>query len=254
LEKNDGIHTGISVARFILSLVSLLRRPKMRRTVSLAAIATAMFLGVSAAHAQVLMYSFETGDSPNSRDGFVPNGITPVQTTTGATVGTGALECISPGGYQGTYTETVVPPLSTNDPALAGYLIDVTITPSNPAPVGTYADLGLGLFISNPGEAEYGDQYIAPTSDWINIDLAPGTYTNLFVPAAGDNPDTGLPDTFSDLVSDGWVVTGFNLVDDSGAAQTFYVDNIRAVVPEPASIGIGAVGGLMLLARRRRKA
>ncbi|MGA2441116.1 MAG: PEP-CTERM sorting domain-containing protein [Tepidisphaeraceae bacterium] len=224
----------------------------MRKTLLLAAVTAAMSLGVSAAHAQ-LLYSFETGDSPNGRDGFVNNGLQPTQTTTGATVGSDALELSTPaGGYTGSYTQADLPALLSN-PGLSGFTADVTISPNDPAFGGTYSDMGMGLFIYNAGEGEYGDQFLAPTSDWVNVDLAPGTYTSLYVPLVGNNPDTGLPISYADLLADGWAVGGFNIVDsNSGAAETFYVDNIQAIVPEPASLGVLAGTGLLMLSRRRR--
>jgi hypothetical protein len=230
------------------------RWSKMPKSLLAAAVAAALSLGLASAHAQ-LLYSFESGDSPNSTDGFVPNGITPIQTTTGATVGVGALECISSGEYEGTYTQGDLPALLSN-PALTGFTVDVTISPNDLAPSGTdaYADLGLGLFIYNAAEEEFGDPFIAPTSDWVNIDLATGTYLSLSIPLIGDDPDTGNPISYPDLLADGWAVGGFNIVDDSSAPQTFFVDNIQGVVPEPASIGVGVVSGLLMLARRRRKA
>ena len=224
----------------------------MRHSLVLAAVVAAMSVGVGSARAGTLMYSFESGDAPNSKDGFVNNGIAPTQTTTGATVGTGALQMVTPGGYQGTYTTSPLPaPLA--NPGLSAVTLDLTISPNDPAFTGGYSDLGIGLYVSNPGEGEYGMQYVSPTSDWVNIDLAPGTYRGLSIPITGNDPDTFSPISFGGLLGEGWYVSGFQLLIDGNGAQTVYVDNILAVVPEPASLGIGAIGGLMMLARRRRK-
>jgi hypothetical protein len=224
----------------------------MRYSMLCGAAFAALTLSAVSAHGQ-LLYSFETGDSPNSKDGFVPNGLLPSQTTTGATVGTGALKLTTPsGGYNGSYTQGDLPAALSN-PSLAGFTFDLTISANDPAFTGTYSDVGLGLFIANAGEGEGGDQFLAPTSDWVNIDLAPGTYTGLYVPLVGTDPDTGLPISYANLLAEGWAPSGFNIVDsNSGAAETFYVDNIQAVVPEPASLAvIGIVGGLALGRRRR---
>lgn len=226
----------------------------MRYSMLCGAALAALTLGAASAHAQ-LLYSFETGDSPNSKDGFVANGLLPTQTTTGATVGTGALQLVNPTGgtFVSSYTQGNLP-AALSDPGLAGFTFDLTI-PSSPAFAGTFSDLGLGLYIFNATEGEFGDQFIAPTADWANIDLAPGTYTSLFVPLVGNDPDTGLPISYPDLLAEGWAVGGFNISDsNSGSPETFFVDNIQAVVPEPASLGvIGVVGGLALGRRRKAK-
>lgn len=231
----------------------------MRKGLLAAAVGAAMFIGAGAASAQVLLYSFETGDSPNGKDGFVNNGLAPSQTTTGATVGSDALQLSTAvGGYEGSYTQGDLPSVL-NSPNLVGFLVDVTADPNFTANGGTSSLLGMGFFVFNAGEGEYGDQYISPEADWANIDLPAGTYTNLFIPLAGNNPDTGLPDSWSDMVSEGWAVGGFNIANQSnvnpttGAPTTFEVDNIRAVVPEPASLSLIGLSGGLLLVRRRRK-
>ena len=225
----------------------------MRKGLLAAAVGAAMFIGAGDASAQVLLYSFETGDSPNDKDGFVNNGLLPTQTTTGATQGSDALQLsTASGGYVGSYTQGDLPSVLDN-PNLVGFLVDVTTDPNFTANGGTYSLLGMGFYVENPGESEYGDQYISSEADWANIDLASGTYTNIFIPLAGNNPDTSLPDTWSDMLSEGWLCSGFNIVDqDNGVATTFEVDNIRAVVPEPASLSLLGLGGSMLLIRRRK--
>jgi hypothetical protein len=58
------------------------------------------------------------------------------------------------------------------------------------------------------------------------------------------------------VLSNGFIPTGFEFFysKSNDAALDVYIDNVQAVaVPEPASLGLGAVGGLMMLARRRRK-
>lgn len=215
---------------------------------SLAALA-ALTLGAASASAQ-LMYSFETGDSPNGKDGFVPNGATVSQDTVGATQGSNSLKVVTGGGYTGTYTQADLPAPLTN-PNLSAVTMDITI-PTTPAYSGNYDDLGVVLFVSNAGEGEYGDQYASPTSAWANIDLAPGSTTTITVPIEGNNPDTGTPVSFGTLLADGWAVSGFQLTMDGDQAQTFYVDNIQAVVPEPASISLIGIAGAMSLLRRRK--
>jgi hypothetical protein len=226
----------------------------MHKSLLLAVVSAAISFGVSAAHAQ-LLYSFEPGDSPNQKDGFVDNGLFPAASSTGATVGVGALQLSETGGgYNGSYTQQDLPaPLS--NPNLVGFTADVTISANDPAFTGTFANLGMGLFIANPGESEYGYQYIAATSTWPNLDLSPGTYYGLYFTLGGEptDPDTNTQVPWGTLLADGWVPSGFNIVDANNGTQTFYVDNIQAVVPEPASLGALASTGCLMLIRRRRK-
>jgi len=221
----------------------------MRYSLLYGAAFAALALGAVSAHGQVLMYSFETGDTPNGKDGFVPNGLLPSQSTTGATIGSDALQLVSPsGGYADAYTQTDLPAVLGN-PALSAITMDVTTTS---AYAGNYSNLFFGFFISNPGEGEYGDTYTPPNTDWPNLDLSPGTYTGVSIPVIGVDPDTGLPTDWSDMLAAGWYASGFIIGSDSDTGQTFYVDNVQAVVPEPTSLAlIGVVGGLALGRRRR---
>jgi hypothetical protein len=228
----------------------------MHKSLLLAAIGAAISFGATAARAQ-LLYSFEPGDSPNGKDGFVDNGLFPSETTTGATVGSDALSLTEPdtlGGptYNASYTTGDLP-AALDNPNLVGFTADITISANAPYG-GTYSDMGMGYYIGNTVENEFnGNQYIAPTSEWANIALAPGTYTSVYFPLNGTDPDNGNPESWSQMVSQGWVATGFNIAISNNAAQTVYVDNIQAVVPEPASLGaLACTGGLMLVRRRRR--
>jgi len=128
----------------------------------------------------------------------------------------------------------------------------VTISPNDPAYTGTYSDLGFSIYISNGGEGEYGDQFAPPTSAWQNVDLAPGTYPGITIALSGNDPDTGLPSTLPALFAKGWYVSGFQILMDGNAAQNIYVDNIQAVVPEPASLSLIGLGSGLLLKRRRK--
>ena len=165
----------------------------MHKSLFLAVASAAISLGVSAAHAQ-LLYSFEPGDSPNGKDGFVPNGLVPTEPPPAPpSVPMHLGLSTTAGGYTASYTQ--VPPAALSNPSLAGFTFDLTISANDPSFAsggGTYSILGMGFYIENAGESEYGDQYISPESDWVNIDLAPGTYTSLYVPLTGNDPDTGF--------------------------------------------------------------
>ena len=226
----------------------------MHKSLLTAAIGAALCIGATAARAQ-LLYSFEPTDSPNSKDGFVDNGLFPSSSVIGATQGVGSLELsetAAGGGYNGSYTQSDLP-ATLDDPNLVGFTADITISPTAPYS-GAYSNMGMGFFIGNSTEMEYGLQYIAPTSEWPNSDFSPGTEYSVFFPLDnGIDPDTGTPEPWSTLVDNGWVATGFNIVVANNGPQQIYVDNIQAVVPEPASLGaLACTGGLMLVRRRRK--
>jgi hypothetical protein len=217
--------------------------------------AAALLLGASAVHANVPMYSFETGDTGGAKDGFAPNGpgFTLTQDTIGTTQGSNSLKLVTNGGgFIGALTQTNLPAVLSN-PQLSAFTFDFTIPQANPAYTGTFADMGVTLFVSNAGEGEFGMQYGPPTSSYANIDLPNGTSTTLTVPLTGNDPDSGLPESFATLLSKGWAVSGFEITDSENGVQTFYLDNIQGVVPEPASLSALGVIGAMTLVRRRRR-
>jgi hypothetical protein len=229
----------------------------MRKSLLAVAIAAAMSLCVASAHAQ-LLYSFETGDPGGPRDGFLPdNGVTSTaQATYGTTVGSNSLEVVTPGGYTGTYTQSDLP-AALSDPNYVGVTADVSISPNAPYG-GNYSDVTLTMFAYNNSEG-IGASFTPLNTEWANVDFAPGTYLDVSIPftdyGSYTDPTTSVTyPTYGALINSGtgWAVSGFQFTFDSDAPATVYFDNVNAVVPEPASIGIGAVSGLLLLARRRK--
>src|ERR1700722_3948716 len=101
-----------------------------------AAVGSVLGLGVPMAHAQVLLYSFESGDSPNELDGFAHNGggITVSSSTIGATNGSQSMELQTTGaagGFVGALTIAPTQLATLDNPAITSVSVDVTV-PSTP--------------------------------------------------------------------------------------------------------------------------
>jgi hypothetical protein len=230
----------------------------MRYFRSIAAGVAAMFIGVVSANAATLLYSFETGDSPNSVDGFANNGGTAVsQDTIGHTDGSNSMKNVTASGafFAGALTGST--PAALDDPATKSISFDYTVAPGDTY-AGAFADIGITIFGAIPdgmGGLIFGQQFQVDASEEQNAALAPGTYS-LVVPLIGTDPisfEASQP--LSEVLADGFIPTGFEFFysKSTDAPLTDYIDNVQAQVPEPASLGVGAVGGLLMLARRRRK-
>jgi hypothetical protein len=227
-----------------------------------AAMVAAVIGGAVSARASVLLYSFESGDSPNALDGFAHNGggITVESSTTGATNGSGSMEVDttgSAGGFVGILSTSPAPLATLDNAAVTSVSFDVTV-PASPVFAGGFSDMGITLFVANPALGEYGEQYQTDFTPDENIDLAPGTST-ITIPLQGADPDNTSDDvSYAQLLADGFVPTGFEFFIDNNAPETVFVDNVEAngigAVPEPASIGMCMVLGGLLVRRRNRKA
>jgi hypothetical protein len=211
--------------------------------------ACAVLAMVGRAGAQTLLYSFEGGT-----DGFGPNGGgTVTQDTIGATDGTHSLKETVPAGafFVGALTGTVPPAL--NDPTLSAITVDVNV-PANYA--GAFADIGVTIFGEVGGN--FGYQYQVDPSSEKNVGAAGQFSFN--IPLVGQNPVTFDPsNSYAQVQASGFVPTGFEFFvsKSSDAPLTVYYDNVQAVsaaagtVPEPTSLGLIAVGSLLLVRRRR---
>jgi len=220
-----------------------------------AVIAAMLFVGVSA-HADALLYSFEAGDSPNSLDGFSSNGpgnTLSNSTTVGVTNGVQSLLVTNGNSSFAGIASGSVPATMNND-KITAISLDATI-PSAEAYSGGFYLLGITLFDEVAGNPYSGDSWQVAGADEQSIFQAVGTGVpqHKIIPLTGSDPNTFNPTTYGQLVDNGWVTTGFQIFEDHNAPLTFAVDNVSAVVvPEPASITLGALGGLMLMVRRRR--
>ncbi len=209
--------------------------------------AAILVCGLSGAAQAQLLYSFE-----DNLDGFFATGGSSVaaSTTTGVTKGTTALQysLITPATFEGARTETVIPAALANPPGVNEILFDLTLTDQF---AGGFASLGVTFFGYSPS-LMVGNQL--QMADFIAVEaLTPGTYTDLSI--ATDVSFGGGP-SFNDFfggVTD-YVPTGFQFfINKSGTAPiTVYIDNVRAVVPEPATLGLVALGAACGLAARRR--
>src|ERR1700722_14241284 len=95
-----------------------------------AAVGSVLGLGVPMAHAQVLLYSFESGDSPNELDGFAHNGggMTARSPPIGATKESQSTDLQTtgaPGGFVGALTIAPTQLATLDNPAIPPVSVDV---------------------------------------------------------------------------------------------------------------------------------
>jgi hypothetical protein len=205
-----------------------------------------------------LAYSFETivptgqGAPPTGPDGFFGAGATVSQDTIGATHGSFSMKYdVGVGGFVGARTETVIPLALNNPPGVKYVLFDVNIPA---AFAGTFAVIGISGFGHDLDNASFGNPF--QFADEENIHLAPGQYRDLRI-----NLDTDLfsgqsfNDRFGDDTNDLDVVSQFQLYMNKNALNPFtvYIDNVRLVVPEPATFGLLGIGAVVLGGMRRRR-
>jgi hypothetical protein len=229
----------------------------MRYSLLAAAVMPALLIGVNSAKA-TLLYSFEAGDSPNQLDGFAHNGggIAVSSSTIGATNGLTSMQLTTTKGatFTGALSTSPVPLGVLNTPGVNSVTFD--LTGSTPAYAGTFADIGVTIFVENAGLGEFGEQFQTNFVPTDNINLPAGTTVTDFHPLVGANPDTFAQSTWPQMLAAGFTATGFEFFinNDASASATVYVDNVNSTsVPEPASLGAVAVCSGMALVRRRRR-
>jgi len=58
---------------------------------------------------------------------------------------------------------------------------------------------------------------------------------------------------FSGVTGDAFTVTGYGVIDDSGGGRLRQgISGVQTIIPEPASLALFGIGGLVILARRKR--
>ncbi len=229
----------------------------MRKMLAVAAVMTALILN-GAAYAAVA-YDFEGG-----LDGFGPNGgFFPITSDTiGATSGTGSMKVAVPAGafFVGALTGNVAAPIN-DPPGVKSVVFDLTVTDQF---AGGFADIGVTIFGASqpdyPGGQLFGLQ--AQFSDFVSLGgRAPGTYEITLDLDSATHPITFAGgQSFNDIFggfgtgTNDLIPTGFQFFvsKSTDAPATFYIDNVRTVVPEPASLGLLAFGLMGGLRMRRR--
>jgi hypothetical protein len=223
---------------------------KKTRVCLLATAASAAMLcaGNSASASQA--YSFES-----SLDGFFGLGAAvSAETTIGVTDGSTSLKYLAgAGGFVGARTETVIPAGLNNPPGVKSVQFDMAIVE---IPVGlTFADMGITIFGHDIDGGTFGIQN--QFTDTVSIvGLGVGQHTDLSIDLDSEFfSGQSFNEIFGDDVNDLDVASAFQfyISKTAGVPATVYIDNVRLVVPEPATgllFGIGAI--VAGLSRRRQ--
>jgi hypothetical protein len=227
----------------------------MRNANVYVAAVAAILLLAGGVHAQSLSlaYSFEDAGI----DGFfgVGGAATSQEPDIGVTHGENSLQYdAGNGGFVGARTETVIPAALNNPPGVSHVLFDMTITD---LPVDlTFADIGVTVFGHDIDGGSFGIQ--SQFTDTLSIVLlGVGQHLDLQIDLDNDAfTGQSFNEIFGDDVNDLDVASAFQfyISKNVGVPVTVYIDNVRLVVPEPATlslVGLVAVG-LTVFARRRR--
>ena len=214
----------------------------------------------SAASALGQIYSYETISGPGP-DGFFGLGATVTQDTIGVTHGQRSMkyDVTLPGGFVGARTETVIPAALNDPPGVVAVLFDMTI---NTPYAGTFADIGVTLFghaLNAPGGAQFGHQVQFADTEPI-AGKAAGTYRNLRIDLNQSQGPYRAGESFNQIFGPGPTdltqSSAFQFYISKNAANpvTVWIDNVRLVVPEPATCLLLCMGSVLCgaLGRRRR--
>ncbi len=199
----------------------------------------------------VLLYDME-GTPPPS--GFGPNGVVTVtQDTIGATQGLNSMRVDTDGStFVGAITD-IVPAALGNPPGVKSILLDLTINAGEEF-AGGFADMGVTIFGCKGTTCGLSAQF----ADYESIGALPaGTYKDIQFDLTTSIGPNFPGKSFNQILADGDLdaVTHFQLYFNQSfnAPMITYIDNIRTVVPEPASALLFGIGTFALgLVRRRR--
>jgi hypothetical protein len=216
----------------------------------------AVSLAAGVAHAQVPEYSFEVNDLFGRPDTFFGLGAVVTQDTIGATHLQHSMKYAAGNdGFVGARTESLIPPTLGNPPGVNYVLFDMTIVD---AFAGGFADIGVTVFGHDIPGGTFGNVVQFVDTEAIG-GKAPGTYPNVRIDlnnSLGYRPGASFNDIFGADPGDLTVASAFQffMSKSAGVPATVYIDNVRLVVPEPASAGLAGFAGLALVGLRRRYA
>ena len=226
---------------------------------SAAALVAAMCCAGAVHAAGSLAYSFEDV-LPADPDGFFGLGAAVTQDTIGATEGSHSMKyAVNTGGFVGARTETVIPAALNDPPGVSHVLFDATFVDPY---AGGFADIGVTLFghaLNAPGGAEFGHQVQFANTVSLAV-LGAGTHQDLRIDLDSSVGPYRFGESFNDIFGPGpadlTVASAFQffISKNSGVPITVYIDNVRLVVPEPATGALFSLGAIALgLVTRRRR-
>jgi hypothetical protein len=213
-----------------------------------AALVAALGLGNSASAAPA--YSFEVG-----LDGFFGLGAAvSAENAIGVTDGSTSLKYLAGGGgFVGARTETVIPAGLNNPPGVKSVKFDMAIVE---LPVDlTFADMGVTVFGHDIDGGTFGIQ--SQFTDTVSITgLGVGQHLDLVIDLDSEFfSGQSFNEIYGDDVNDLDVASAFQfyISKTAGVPATVYIDNVRLVVPEPATaLSFGLAATLVGLVIRRR--
>jgi hypothetical protein len=226
--------------------------------------ATVVAIVFSAAALFAADYSFETIAStpgnPPGPDGFFGLGATVSQDTIGATDLLHSMRYdVGVGGFVGARTE-IVPPTLNNPPGVTKVMFDITIPQTY---TDTFANMGVTVFghALNPGgPGTFGNQ-VQFLNEYPIAGKAPGTYVNQVISLDTSVGPYRPGESFNQIFgpvdpNDLTVASAFQFYINKNVLTpiTVYIDNVRFVVPEPATLGLFVMGAMVVgaITRRRR--